>query len=887
MNHWYKAKGFMVFLSLLVVVGFGQCLETRYGIINGRQYEYDEPPSQIVHENLGVIFRGKEKIISENDMWLHTFRVPLMDFDNAYETIRKYNSTICSADVRTDVVGYYDNCLFYGDILSSSHKFSRHLVMKYKQNMESIHNMGIKPKSSGKRSIFGIDAISWLFPVASKKDLKTTFKRLKVLQSQTLNITNSFGKLEGDFLSYIKINDRRFSNIVDSVESHDRMLLNMSSDLHELATLRRYDNRKYKRQFMQNSKFNSVALTQVAFVNEILIDLHQTSSEVKLGLESLLQGKLSRFLIPESDMQHAVSQIVSALESKHPDIRLLYYTTSDIFSHATAIGHIDKDNVLHVIVHLPMKSDLMGYDLYHAQVLPLPVVQSTNNSDIVLGNTVFDVEDKYIAVNYYVSKYMTLSIDEMQDCIYDASLYICTHLSVIRQMADQPTCISSLFEGDMVRVKDNCMSKFHRTDKAVEFATSLGPSEFLVTSQPEKQWTLKCKEISIPQMSCPHCVIQLKCDCKLVTDSWTIQSSVALCENTATLINVSHAFNFPMYMHYFTEQELLNITSRDTFVSKFQFKPSFSLPAMTEHHDISEVDTKFSHETSKLAKNLQHGVITYNSLAEKLLNLDSLDQNEGNDGAIFSSHWVTTGSLFALVFLQWVVIAWLIYRVSVLNNKISEIIMGGLAVTQKLINGAEAWSIDQTSMNNDQNTRALPQKKNAGPHLFDIIVLAIVSVLIAKLIFAFLARLFNFLKQNYPSKVLVGNIKTTIYLELFDNYSSAMIRVADTPLHENMLAITRLDNRISMSVEKTFLGGILHINWNSYTIDIEGTFNMVPLCDSIRINFIQANKLKHLISNHVKANIILSENGMINRHCIRVIGAPVLNSGPRLRTISV
>ncbi len=865
----------MLLLCLLAQLVPILTLEDRNMVILNRQYEYDEPPSQIVHPNLGTVFRYKGKIIEESNIWLHAYKLDLIDFDKVYDILIKYNASLCARDLKTQITLYFDNCNFFSDILGHSHNFSRHLVSKIKHNIDFVHNVGISPKSDPKRSIFNIGLIDWLFPVASKKDLKATFERLQLLERHTMNITKDLGTFKQDFMSFIKINDKRFDNVIDTLSSHDNMLANISQDLHDLATLREHDNRRYKRQFMQNSKFTSLAFTQIPYLNEILLDVYQTSNEIKLGLQSLLEGKITSHLISESTLRNTIRQVSDILDKTHPGFRLMYTTASDLYTHALAIGHITADNILHILLHLPLKSENTGFDIYHLELLPLPVILKNESNSQVIGNTIFESEFRFIAVNHYSTKYIPLTLDALQDCNSRNHLFTCSHLSIIKQFDTQPICISSLFKGDMNQIKDNCLSKFHKTSMAEEYVTALGPSKFLITSQPDQEWYLKCKELTVKQTSCPHCIVSLKCNCRLTTKHWTIESSISMCDQSTTLINMSHALNYPMLMHYFSENELMNFTNQNLYDTPLDLETPFNIPADIVHHDVAGVDRKYNTKTEHIAKSLRFGTASYETLAQKLANFQLNDINESK-----SDHWVPSFVMLALSIFQWGLIIYMFYKIRLLNAKVNQLIIGGIAAVHKV----DAWTIPT-----ENQQKIVVETKEAEMSLFKIMILTMLAILISKLLFRLVKIAFRYIKNNLPTKVKINGIKTKISLELTDNYSSAIIFLTETPLHERYLTMSRIDDRISMQIERTMLGGILHINWNSYAIEVNETINLIPLPETISLNFLQVQKLDHLIKNHIKADIITSYDDMYCRHNVRIIKETTekMSLIPRMRTISM
>ncbi len=866
----------MLLLCLLVQLVPILTLKDRKMMILNQEYAYDEPPSQIVHPNLGTVFRYKGQIVEESNIWLHAFKVELLDFDRIYDLLIKYNASLCARDLNTNLKDYYDNCLFFKELLGNSHEFARSIVSKIKSNIDYIYNIGISPKNDPRRSIFNIGLIDWLFPVASKKDLKATFERLNLLEKYTINITKDLGSFKQDFMSFIKVNDKRFDNVIRSLTDHDNMIANISQDLHSLATLREHDNRRLKRQFMQNSKFTSLAFTQIPFINEILLDIYSTSNEIKLGLQSLMEGKISSYLVSESTLANTIRQVSDILDKTHPGFRLMYVKASDLFTHALAIGHITADNVLHILLHMPLKSINTGFDLYHLEILPLPVILKNKTMNNVIGNTVFETESKFIAVNHYSTKYIPLTLDDLQDCNCRNHLYTCSHLSVIKEFKTQPTCLSSLFDGNMDQIKDNCLSKFHKTANAKEYVTALGPSKYLITSQPDQSWSLKCKELTVKQDSCPHCIVSLKCDCKLITKHWTIESSISMCDKSTTLINVSHALNYPMLMHYFSNEELMNITAQKLYDTPFDLETPFFIQADMEHNDVAGIDQKYSTKTEKIAKSLRYGTPSYDSLAQKLANFQLNDIDNSSSG-----HWAPSFVMLGLSIFQWGLIIYMFYKIRLLNAKVHQLILGGIAAVHQ----AEGWTIPTESKQN-----IVVETKENEMSLFKIMILTMLAILISKLLFRIVKIAFRYVKNNFPTKVKIDGIKTKISLEITDHYSRAIIFLTETPLHERHLTLSRMDDRISMSIERTMFGGVLHINWHSYAVEINDTINLVPLPEQISLNFMQVRKLDHLIKNHIKADLITAYDETYSRHNIRLVKEYTEKTvllKPRMRTISM
>ena len=191
----------------------------------------------------------------------------------------------------------------------------------------------------------------------------------------------------------------------------------------------------------------------------------------------------------------------------------------------TEVSSIEQGLLL--TLSLPLASTQIAFDVYKAQIVPMPQPEPSDTIQWI-------IEGSYLAVSQDSMETTVLSHTQFSNCLGSAQYKIChetmeTHL-------EQSSCLATLYFHNTLTALQVC-----DTEKVVlptpEKATNLGYGIWLITSASDA-FTLRehsarddTKPRNKEQKGCHVCIITLECGTQLISRNIKIRPDLTSCES--------------------------------------------------------------------------------------------------------------------------------------------------------------------------------------------------------------------------------------------------------------------------------------------------------------------------------------------------------------------
>jgi len=228
-------------------------------------------------------------------------------------------------------------------------------------------------------------------------------------------------------------------------------------------------------------------LSQEEHLDEFLIFFESELERFELATRIMqttiyesLRGEFPSELFSEKGREHMViemKRIATKMNLRMP------LAAQDLYRSRVSAACVDHH--LDLFLHVPMLSDV--YELHEYQNLAetLP----TNGSDVFVVDRIS--ESKYLAVDYGRSVFLELSSTALTNCFRIEEFRICDHGSTVFRKNFASTCISALFVGDHVAIKEHCSIRVRRLKQLEIFEA--GEGIFLIQAPFVQKTVIHCQ----------------------------------------------------------------------------------------------------------------------------------------------------------------------------------------------------------------------------------------------------------------------------------------------------------------------------------------------------------------------------------------------------------
>ncbi|CAG2210083.1 unnamed protein product [Mytilus edulis] len=535
--------------------------------------------------NYGVIFKEEAKSYLAKESWLHTFKV------SQFEHISLPNISFCNENCTQ--CNYFNSIINFVRHLQDTTKI--HLIESIRSIKTLIPQNDILLKKRNARSFLPFigSLAKGLFGTATMGDVNLLASHINQINQRTRLMARALEQ-HGDHLSsFMSLVDKRTTNLMDGIQQNSVEILAIAN--------------KFQ---MSLENTQSFFLNTTTLLTELTNKGNMLRSKVdqfQAAIQSLVEGRISPFLLPKHTLTLALHKIQTILTNSYPGFYLTqphpsyYYTNSNFM-------FMRNHSKLFITLRFPISSLTHPLRLYKILSLPVPV-----NNSLKHATKLLDLPD-FFAITHQHDYYLHISANELSNCKHE-SIVTCNFNKALIP-THVPQCTIGLFNNDINQVSQFCDFRFlknHLTHDIIELSSTsvlVYQSDSLALNCPGKQTTLP---------GCKFCVIQLPCKCSLSTVSLYLPPRLVNCYNKTSELSVFHPINLAVLQEFFNQNKLKTILGDSLFSNQISMTiPNFKFYTHTMSN-ILAADHEVHLSLKKMSAAARNDSLIFKSLTEPLL----------------------------------------------------------------------------------------------------------------------------------------------------------------------------------------------------------------------------------------------------------------------------
>ena len=458
-----------------------------------------------------------------------------------------------------------------------------------------------------------------LFGTARVKDVKLVARHVAALENKTAAFSATMAHFTDDLTSFIKVSETRFHTLKSTIQLNHQVVAQLANKLN-----------RAQRSIEESSRMTTVMLQ--LFVNELYhtINLQAGLTDFMEGLHDLMRHKLSRHIIPHSDLIAIIHHINRKLLARDTQLAVMPMDTVNMYNFLPFVWTY-RPSGLFITIKFPLiTSSLSKFDIYKVLTFPVPI-NDTSNHATLLSNV-----PPYLGFSQDNKYFIHPTRDMLNGPILDAQT-----VNLPLHSLTNPSCLTSIFFDDAERIKSLCDFRvsLHYIKPAIQH---LHHGNYLILNV--SRIYQKCPSGRQHLPGCKFCIYTLPCFCDLATTDIYFPPRLTHCSGSNTSATHAHSVNLAMLLHIFELDEIKHI-SADT---KFPKQPLVETPPMKLfQHNFSRLiaqDKADDLSLQRIASAMKNDKTIFQSLSDPIL--DSLDDMI-DDSSIWS--WTTILTLLNTV----------------------------------------------------------------------------------------------------------------------------------------------------------------------------------------------------------------------------------------------
>lgn len=763
--------------------------------------------------NYGVIFNPVQEVYAVGDYWLHSYQVPLPHLSPT-----QYFPVVCNDQHGGDTeVGDSVLCDFYitalntiNDLKERYADISNHTMTQLIQALPNTTSQ--IPDSRSKRKLFGFigDLSHTLFGTATEKEVKLVASHVEALETKNQAMASTLANMSHDLSSFMQLSSSRMNNLRDYVIQEDAVIRSQADLLGRFI-----DDESYREMF------------NVRMVKELyyMVTFQAALSEFLLGVDDLLQHKLSMHLVPFSEVQATINDINEKLRLKRTALTAMSLNSKDIYGSIPFLWSY-QNNSLFITIKFPLVTEFSQMLVYKVHYFPIPLNSSTGHATQI-------AEDKpYFAMSKQNGHYAFPS-DSMMTNLKSKFLDV-QRLHFPLYKLQKQSCLSELYLNNKKEVKRLCEFRVH-LDMLTSSVIHIDHGQFLVINVSEVM--LHCPNGIFPMTGCNFCVHEVPCLCALSTNDVYFPPRTTHCKETQTA-SISHPVNLAFLQQFYSESMLEHIEP-DSLYERLPLVPTPHIELFT--HNWTKIvadDNKVDLSLRRIAQAVTKKQQVFSQLSEPIL--DSM-KDDWITSDLFSWQYLLLFVNMALTILAVLLIIYMFVKIRALQQTLTALVM---------IRAVE--SKDSFYLIPPTTTPVAPVLPNIDITINEDKILMYAAVTLISLTFLILL-LKTMTKRQSP--------RTNFSLEISNNIDCVIVKLFNVPNCPRFYHCQANDGFHNFSVEGSLTP---RFHWN------KGTLVMTHVLDqsrpsipkSVPISIWTAYKLRRMLKGSVYAYLL-------NEHCGR------------------
>lgn len=583
--------------------------------------------SNKIRLNYGVIFKEETKVQFSNEMWLHTFAVDIpksMALESANECF---------------------NCTQFNKVVQTMNQIKIRCQARLNATIEELYTLIPQirqDRKSGKspRALLGFVGTIYksVFGLATVEDVNVLAQHINRVTSTVNKVTEALAQHGKHLSSFTATVTRRLDNMVLGVKQNHDALISLSNSLRKDITL-------------LNDAIDTVSTFLINQLNDAET-LESQLEQFKLGVETLVQGKLSPILIKPALLQKSLREIQGILSKNY---RRTYISSTDPQVHYahSKFFFARHRSTLFITLKIPLSTFRLPFTLYKVVSLPVPINSSSNHATELLN-----LPD-YIAISNKADYFTEVSKSMIDTCAGD-TLKHCLLTKALTATTYNDSCLISLFNNNIETINKTCNFRFVQERLSPRFI-ELDTSSIIVYNVPEIIYNCKHKVANIT--GCKFCLVKLPCYCSLTYSNLYFPARLTACNSRPKLKpTYFHPVNLALLQQFFNASSIKSISGYTMFPEEVIIDiPAFQI----YNHSMSNIFAKDQKEhlnLKKMVKAVKQDSVIFQSLAEPLANGDLTVPT-----SIFDTFNILTIVSLCLSICSFVGIVYIVYKFRALS----------------------------------------------------------------------------------------------------------------------------------------------------------------------------------------------------------------------------
>lgn len=769
--------------------------------------------------NYGVVFKKQSFLYLASESWLHTFRIDLP------KDVRLTRMSMCNQTIH--------ECSSLNNMLNFIHFLHDSTESQLLQTIRSIHTLvpqsNIFKETRLSRSLLPFigNLAKGIFGLATMGDVNLLANHINALNARTRMFANALHQHGEHLSSFMNLVDNRTSNLMKGIQQNAEHIQKVTHNFYKTMS-----------SFQQSMSNMSIILINLVNNGNIL---REKLNQLQSSIQSLVEGRISPFLIPKHMLTQTLHKIQRILTESHPGFYLTHFNPSYYYTHSNFL-FARNHSALYITLRFPVSSHTKPLNLYKIISMPVPINHTSKHATklVSLAN--------YLAVTNSHDYYTTLTTDDLTNCVHGQTIFC--PFNVALTPTQVPGCTIALFNNDVDLVNKHCNFRFFH-NHLITNIVELTPTSVLVYRN-NNTITLNCPDHQTLIPPCSLCIVNIPCKCSL--SSRTIYFAPRLVEcysekslyptNDTSDFSVLHPVNLALLTQFFDEDRLKHLLGDTTFPSQVTLEvPDFRIYS----HNMSNLlaaDTEQHLNLKKMALAAKKDAQIFQTLTEPLLTGDIQLQSEWPDlNAILI--FIT----FTIGFLSFITCICLFYKVRKMATAMFILQQVSQAKSQTVPSFIyHAPTTRQNSADDETNIiNNFISSEFSWIHASVVLSITVLVLLVIIMIFV------------YKKK---SKKATIIALEITSGGNCVIVPVVSLSLCPSYWDITTPNiPRVTMS---SFPSCKLFTTWRNFTITNKLTGQSIAVPSAIDVDFFTWRKLKIILSQPFCAYVVIIHHGYLS-----------------------
>lgn len=320
-----------------------------------------------------------------------------------------------------------------------------------------------------------------LFGTVTMDDVNILASHINMLTKHTNQMTNLLVQHSDHLSSFMKLTDSRMNNLKNGIRNNAYAISPLATKLANVSEL--------------EASFVNISEVLLNQVNKVTVYKNKMNRLVA-AVQTLIEGKLSPFLISKSTIGHTINQITHLLRKSYHGFHLVHTDPSFFYSKGKFLYARHKSN-LYITLKFPISSQTSSMKLFKVISLPVPISNTSGQATQLLS-----IPD-YLAVSTHHDSYVQLKSKDLINCIHSDTVVCNTNYALTPYTTN--SCVLALYSNNVKAVHKLCNFRYLQNYNPQTNIIEITSTSVLVYHS--SQLTLDCPSEQKILPGCHFCII--------------------------------------------------------------------------------------------------------------------------------------------------------------------------------------------------------------------------------------------------------------------------------------------------------------------------------------------------------------------------------------------